>query len=512
MTSETTTGGHDDSSPSRSWTIAFSIALILVVLLGGYLRIRGLGLRSLWQDEFSTWHAARLPFFESLSWQPELNIPPLYQLCLRMLSDVSVASEATLRAPAAVFGVGVILAVAWLGFKTGGWCVALSAALLAACHTMQIRYSQEVRPYTLWLLLSTVSMACWYALTIRRHVHGLKAPLWIAYVVATALAFHAHYLTGLILLAQAFWLLPSLGRPHARAGMRLRLTALAATVVLCAPIAIHFLHARTQVLQGLGWVPPITPGSVWREFARSSSGATWLALVGLPAIVLWLMARTGVARRLLDKTGKTIASGSADPVGLLMIWLAIFWGGLLAISMAGAPLLVSRYLLPSAVPATLIPLLVAARIDRRLPLILAVVFCIQTAPQWIMQSAQYEPGFRELVAFLDEHIDAEKERVVLAVDQKSYPNQEALERVAFDYYPTQGVPIDYVALDGNGLPADPDAFSDPRATYLILFGSDPGAILMAIDRTAESIHYEGEAYPQLRFDPRRVVRVSAKPR
>jgi len=511
MTSEVWDMCPDESRPRRSPTAAFWVALTLILLLGAYLRFRGLGVRSLWQDEFSTWHAARLPFFESLSWQPELNIPPLYQLCLRMISDVAVAGEATLRAPAAVFGVGEIAAMAWLGLKTGGRRVALAAALIAACHALQIRYSQEVRPYTLWLMAGTVSMACWHGLVIRCHVRRGRAPLWIAYVLATALAFHAHYLTGLILVAQGLWLVLVFRNRRDRAGGRFCLLALVVVVLLCMPMTLHFIYAKTQVLQGLGWVPRITPRAILREFSRSSFGGFWLALVLLPASALWIAARVGAAGRFFDRIGQRMATGAGDPVGFLLVWLVVFWGGLLTISLAGAPLLVSRYLLPSAVPATLIPLLIAGRLGRRWPMILAVVFCIQTAPQWVMQSAQYEPGFRELVSFLNEHVDAKQERVVLAVDHKSYPNQEALERVAFDYYPTRGIPIDYVSLDKDGLPVDPKAFSDPRATYLILFGSEPGRILSAIDRKAEPILLDGESYPQLRFDPRRVVRISARP-
>lgn len=512
MTSEVADLCRDDSRPRRSRTAVFCVALTLILLLGAYLRFRGLGVRSLWQDEFSTWHAARLPFFESLNWQPELNIPPLYQLCLRMISDVGVAGEATLRAPAAVFGVGAIAAMAWLGLKTGGRRVALAAALIAACHALQIRYSQEVRPYTLWLMLGTVSMACWHLLVVRCDVRRGRAPLGIAYVLATALAFHAHYLTGFVLLAQGLWFVPVFRKQRERTGGQFNLLVLTAAVMLCVPMAVHFLCAKTQVLQGLGWVPELTPGTVVRAFARSSFGGFWLTLVLLPSIVLWLMARLGTAGRFFDRIGQRIATGAGDPVGLLLVWLVVFWGGLLTISLAGAPLLVSRYLLPSAVPATLVPLLIAGRMGRRWPMILAVVFCIQTAPQWVMQSAQYEPGFRELVSFLNEHVDTQQERVVLAVDHKSYPKQEALERIAFDYYPTRGVPIDYVSLDPDGLPVDPNAFSDPRVTYLILFGSEPGRILSAIDRKAEPILLDGESYPQLRFDPRRLIRISAKPR
>ena len=52
------------------------------------------------------------------------------------------------------------------------------------------------------------------------------------------------------------------------------------------------------------------------------------------------------------------------------------------------------------------------RVDRRAPLVLAVLFFVRAAPDWVLQASEYEPGFRELSAWLSEHVDPDREAVV----------------------------------------------------------------------------------------------------
>ncbi len=44
-----------------------AMVLIVLMVLGGYLRFVGLGTRSLWLDEFSTWHVSRIDLRKSLT-------------------------------------------------------------------------------------------------------------------------------------------------------------------------------------------------------------------------------------------------------------------------------------------------------------------------------------------------------------------------------------------------------------------------------------------------------------
>lgn len=162
--------------------------LVLLVLGGAYIRIEGLGDRSLWRDELCTWHVSRMPLLESLAWGPELTKPPLYQFALRVLTRDPHPSEAMLRFPAASCGILAILAGWWLGRLAGGRRVGIVVAAACAFSGLQIYYSQEGRPYSMLLLGCALSTGLWYRL-----VTDGRCRYFITYVVVAALTLHAHY-------------------------------------------------------------------------------------------------------------------------------------------------------------------------------------------------------------------------------------------------------------------------------------------------------------------------------
>jgi len=175
-------------------------ALAGLVLLGAYLRFDGLGARSLWLDEFCTWHVSRMELNESLRWEPELTIPPLYQLTLRALSVSSHPPEWLLRLPAAGCGILTILAAFWLGKELCSVVAGCALAALVACNALQLDFGQEARSYSMLVLGCTVSFTLWYRLATRS-----KGVDFCGYVVVTTLTFYAHFLVVLTILAQLGW-------------------------------------------------------------------------------------------------------------------------------------------------------------------------------------------------------------------------------------------------------------------------------------------------------------------
>ena len=158
MTAETDTPHTAEPSPRP---LAWIVGLLLILAFGTYLRFGDLGVRSLWYDELSTWHVSRLALADSLRWLPEVKMAPLYQICLRGLTDDPRPAEWVLRLPAATAGVLAILAAFWLGKLGGGWAVGCALAGLLACNSLQLDYSQEARPYTLLILGYTLSVTLW---------------------------------------------------------------------------------------------------------------------------------------------------------------------------------------------------------------------------------------------------------------------------------------------------------------------------------------------------------------
>ncbi len=364
--------------------------LALIVLLGGYLRFSGLGQRSLWLDEFSTWHVSRMDLGQSLRWAPELTKPPLYQLVLRIVTRSARPSEQVLRLPAAVCGMFTILAAWWLGKAAGGWAVGCALAGLVACHGVQIHYNQEARSYSMLVLGCTVSLALWHRLVI--------APRWadlVAYVVVATLTFHAHYLTTLTLGAEATWwlLLGAFRRTQRR---KWPLIALGATGVLCAPMAVHYLRFQSSIFQGLDWIPSPTWHGAVGILDQLTFGRVWVLALLVPGVLIWLagllgyMSLRGPQRSVRACRGRHAPwwtshagafTGSKDPCGLLLIVLAAAWLGLVVVSWVVQPAMILRYALPASIPALLIPLVVARRLNSYAPLVIMAISVVGTAPE-----------------------------------------------------------------------------------------------------------------------------------
>lgn len=479
------------------------VFLALVLAVGGYLRLVRLGERSLWLDELCTWHVSRMDLGDSLRWEPELTIPPLYQFVVRAITDDPRPPEGLLRLPAAMAGIVSLAAVFWLGGLAGHWAIGVAAAGLLACNLLQIDYSQEARPYTLLVLGATVSMAAWYRLVVRARWLD-----FLVYVVVTTLTFHAHFLAAAGVAAQVlWWLLLSWRRGPDRRALR-PLAALAVTGGICTPIILRTILARGTTSHALSWIEPPTWERAFVILRQLTYGWHWVLIILLPGAALALV---GLRSRVNSAGGgyrARLAAGPEDLCGLLLIWLAGSWLGLLVVSWVLEPMLVARYALPAAVPALLLPLIVGHRLHRGAPLVILGLFVAGTAPNWINRSRVVEPGFRELTRYVQDHVDPEQAVVVLTLDEVNYPGWADMERLGFAYYPLNDRPIHELRVPAAGVPPDGAILEDPRALYVVVFRADILPVLAAAGRQVTPIRYEGESFSRLLFPPYRLIRVA----
>ena len=497
-----------EESPRTTRTVTIlAIALLLLLLaIGAFLRLKGLGIKSLWLDEFSTWHVSRMPFGESIRWGPELNNPPLYQLCLRAITADPRPSEFVLRLPAAVCGILTIAAGYWLACGAGGRRLALALTGLLACNALQIQYSQEARAYSMMVLGCTLSVAMWYRLVVTarlRYVCG--------YVLVTTIAFHAHFLTLLTVLAEVVWLLVVRKRKTRRQRKHLPIVALAASAMLCMPIVLHHLTHRASAFQGLTWIAQPTWHTALDVLQDLTAGRLWVFGLLVPAIAIWLGRQSGWL-----KSKKNATTDDPDDhqnmCVLTLCWLAAAWFGLLVISWIAHPAMLVRYAIPAAIPALLFPLLIAKRIHQYLPPAISVVVVIATAGDWIGQASEYDYGVRELVTFLQETVNPDQEGVVLTIDNRTYPGWDDMERLSFEYYPLEGIQVQELHLGPDGVTPDNKLLEqDPRALYLVVLVADPFAILEKAGRTTQPIQIDGVEHSQLLYSPYRLVRVAPIP-
>ncbi len=134
------------------------MTLIAIIAMAGLIRFFRLGHQSLWVDELLTRGAYQTPegvsYWEKILWDVH---GPLYSLILyfwTMISD----SEWWLRIPGAVAGVvSVYLIFKWINLYRSK-TVALAGALIMAFNPYHLYYSQELRFYSLVIMMTLISL------------------------------------------------------------------------------------------------------------------------------------------------------------------------------------------------------------------------------------------------------------------------------------------------------------------------------------------------------------------
>jgi 4-amino-4-deoxy-L-arabinose transferase-like glycosyltransferase len=294
------------------------ILLAAVALVALALRLAWLDAISLWWDEFVTLSRARLPFAEiwrSLSYQGPADgsldsSPPLLHLILHGVLALGGASETWVKLPGVVFGVLTVMVLYPLGTRAFGGRAGLYASALLALSLFHLHYSREVRPYSLYLLLSTASL--WLLLRALESNRRLAFAAWAA---SLALTLYASYLGAASLAAQGAYLALLAATRKLPPGRLLPAgAALAAAVLAYLPwLPGHLFHME------LIYSPDAGMGLSWEFLSRAllefTSGAAALPAMaafgagaslwrgGPPPLLILVWALTPLAAALALRTG-----------------------------------------------------------------------------------------------------------------------------------------------------------------------------------------------------------------
>ncbi|MGH7579603.1 MAG: glycosyltransferase family 39 protein, partial [Gemmatimonadales bacterium] len=222
-------------------------ALVIVIAVGLGIRLFRLDFQSLWLDEVLTVQSAALPI-SRIVFDPEVdrNFPPLHGMLVHLFVRLLGASEIAVRLPSVLAGtisIPLIFGVArfWLGPAVG----LLTAALLAI-SPMHVWYSQEARPYAVFIALALA--AVWFAQRLLRRPADLSSQ--IGFVLSASATLYCHLLAIPFLLFLALYLL--LSTPPA--GRRRALLLFGIIGVLTAPQLSQFWDSP----------PPVSANSSYR--------------------------------------------------------------------------------------------------------------------------------------------------------------------------------------------------------------------------------------------------------
>jgi len=320
---------------SRRTPASLRHALLAVTLLAFLLRVLRLEWQPLWWDEGYSVFFATQPLAEMLSLTAQDIHPPLYYAVLHFWTLFFDSARPGVDRLLSVYpGVLAVPLLAILAYAlTRRALVAVFTSVLLAINPLHVYYSQEVRMYSLALvlgLLSTYAMYRWLQAAEDRRPQNL--PL-AAYIVTAALLVHTLYYGAFLIAAQFIWLL---WRARERAPDR-RIVLIAASLIalLCLPwIAyalpqlIHYIGDKVQSDQDTP-VGPLT--YILRHLLAFTAGHVQfdgnlfraLAYLGLVAIIP-LAFTTRVQRR--SPSAQTIGT----PSRITMLWLFVSVPALLA--------------------------------------------------------------------------------------------------------------------------------------------------------------------------------------
>ena len=170
------------------------VTFAAVLILGALFRLYHLGCESLWVDEAYSIADSQRGFFTLLFGNlvdPGFSVnSALYFGVLNLWSYLG-ESEAVLRLLSVIFGVISIVLIYLLGKQLFNIPTALAGAFLIAVNPLHLQHSQEVRGYSLLVLLAILVLIL-VTRVVREEGRG-RSLIWAA--VVAGLMFHTHYLS-----------------------------------------------------------------------------------------------------------------------------------------------------------------------------------------------------------------------------------------------------------------------------------------------------------------------------
>jgi mannosyltransferase len=311
---------------TRAW-------LAVILAAGALLRAWGIGDHGPWIDEYGTaWTAQGGPvdcFDRALRGAAG---SPLYYWIVQLSQALFGPGVLALRLPSLLFGVGLLALIQPLALRLfRDPCTALLCVAAAAVNERLVFASQDARPYGLALLATVGSFLCF---AIRLDGGGRRA--LVGWCAASAVAWYAHYLFGLVVVVQAVVLLLGQARGRVRLG-----DWIAPFGVLALLMAPGLLHAADVVAgrTGYDWIEEPSGLVAGLGALVSMLDPALLAAAGVALGVVWLAERR-LAAPAPRARWRLVALWLVVPVVLIVVvapWL-------------GVRLLHERYLL-MAVPA-----------------------------------------------------------------------------------------------------------------------------------------------------------------
>lgn len=330
-----------------------------LVLVGGLAVFTALSLwtiakSSVWFDEAFGAYLIRFNFWDIAMYTAADVHPPLYYWLLKLWSMLFGNGELALRSMSVLFGIVAIFFAFLLAKRLFGRKAAWVSLLFMVLAPMFIRYSQEMRMYT---MVAAIAFAATYALSIASETNKRKH--WVVYGLLVGLGMWTHYFAAIVWLAHWVWR-AWVVKTEEKNPKKLIKTFFTKNWIVAHIVAIGFflpwmpaLVRQVLDVQINGfWIPPVTPGTLLNFFTNvlyyldDAKVTSWLALLAL-VIIVAMITLAGRLYRTLDRTARR---------NYMLVFSVAFVPSLLIFVASMPPLrssFVDRYLIASSLGISL---------------------------------------------------------------------------------------------------------------------------------------------------------------
>jgi mannosyltransferase len=303
-----------------------SIPFIAVILTGIALRIYCLPCESFWLDEGFTLSWASHGILYAVGSSIGDVQAPLYFVIMNLWVMALGNSETALRLPSLLAGIASIPLFYVLADRLTGRKAGIIATVIFSLSTFQIYFSQEARPYSLFLFLSLASMYFFFSLGNKERKTRLL------YIVSTVLMVYTHDYAVFMVLAQNVMVLLS-GK---RGGGLMDWISLQTTIFL---LSFPWLAAMAfQVLRSssagsvISWIPVPTLSMFMETFFNYSGyyylypwgyGTEYFATLSTVSLFLSVTVILLAAKPFLAIGRKRLGFRLPENGDKLLIWLTV---------------------------------------------------------------------------------------------------------------------------------------------------------------------------------------------
>ena len=332
-----------------SWIKSNQI-IIIILIVGAFLRLFHLDFQSVWLDEIHTLNESN-PKFSFKEVHESLMIsephPPLYFFIMNIFFKIFGYTTFVARLFSALTGVAGIYAIYILGKELFSKKVGIYAMILLSVNYFHIYYSQDARMYVLLFLTTTLSF---YFLTRLLKNPTIKSA--ILFSLVSTLMIYSHFFALFTLIAQYFILLYYILFPFNISRLKfLKYTLLSGIITILLYVPTYKLILKTTQMQSI-WIQ-MPSLDVYTQFFKDFFGQSEMILFFIvPILVLYFIKLFDI-----NNTKKFVV----DPYKhktvfsfiILFSWIIITLLIPLIRTYTSLPMLVNRYFI-NILPAVLI--------------------------------------------------------------------------------------------------------------------------------------------------------------